>query len=126
MNAQKNTQNTDNQSVTEFISSKKNTQNTDNQSVKVNCMNIREQLLKGNVEFTVKGITTYRAGDDGKYGINTKIFEVNKNSDAINSEFRGMNVTKWGTTCVTLYTFDMLGKKTVGKIHYKLITIIKK
>ena len=45
---------------------------------------------------------------------------------SINTELLdGMNVTKWGPTCVTLYTFDMLGKKSVGKIKYKLITIIK-
>ena len=37
-------------------------------------MNIREQLQKGDVEFTVKGVTTYRAGDDGKYGMNPNPF----------------------------------------------------
>ena len=89
-------------------------------------MNIREQLQKGDVRFTVKGITTYRSNENGEYGINPKIFKVSKNADSINTElFDGMNVTKWGPTCVTLYTFDMLGKKSVGKINYKLITIIK-
>jgi len=67
-------------------------------------MNIREQLQKGDVRFTVKGITTYRSDENGEYG---------------------MNVTKWGPTCVTLYTFDMLGKRSIGKINYKNITIIK-
>ena len=86
-------------------------------------MNIREQLQKGDVEFTVKGVTTYRAGDDGKYGMNPKIFKVNKDAGAINSEFSGMNVTKWGPTCVTLYTYDMLGKRAVGKIKYKDIIL---
>jgi hypothetical protein len=89
-------------------------------------MNIREQLQKGDIRFTVKGITTYRSNENGEYGINPKIFKVSKNADSINTElFDGMNVTKWGPTCVTLYTFDMLGKKSVGKINYKLITIIK-
>ena len=89
-------------------------------------MNIREQLQKGDIRFTVKGITTYRSNENGEYGINPKIFKVSKNADSINAElFDGMNVTKWGPTCVTLYTFDMLGKKSVGKINYKLITIIK-
>ena len=88
-------------------------------------MNIREQLKKGDVRFTVKGITTYRSDDNGEYGMNPKIFKVNKDASSINSEFSGMNVTKWGPTCVTLYTFDMLGKKAIGKIKYKLITIIK-
>ena len=41
--------------------------------------------------------------------------------DSINAEYRGMNVKKWGPTCVTLYTFDMLGKKSVGKIELFLL-----
>ena len=88
-------------------------------------MDIREKLQKGNVEFYIKGIVTYRRGDDGEYGDHPKVFKVSEDAGAINAEFRGMNVTKWGPTCVTLYTFDMLGKKSVGKIKYKLITIIK-
>ena len=88
-------------------------------------MNIKEQLQKGDVRFTIKGITTYRSNDNGEYGMNPKIFKVNKDASSINSEFSGMSVTKWGPTCVTLYTFDMLGKKAIGKIKYKLITIIK-
>ena len=86
---------------------------------------IQKQLQEGDVRFTVKGITTYRSDDNGEYGMNPKIFKVNKDASSINSEFSGMNVTKWGPTCVTLYTFDMLGKKAIGKIKYKLITIIK-
>ena len=36
-------------------------------------MNIRQkQLQKGDVRFTVKGITTYRSGDDGEYGNESK------------------------------------------------------
>mgnify|MGYP003982967325 FL=1 len=87
-------------------------------------MNIKKQLQKGNVKFTVKGITTYCKGDDGKYGMNPKIFKVSQKGGSIHAEFDGMNVTKWGPTCVTLYTFDMLGKKSVGKINYKEIKII--
>jgi hypothetical protein len=34
---------------------------------------------------------------------------------------KGMNVNKFGPTCVTLYTFDMLGNRTVGKFRYDLI-----
>ena len=58
-----------------------------------------------------------------------KIFEVNDIGDAIHVDellsISGMNVTKWGPTCVTLYTYNMLGKKSVGKINYKDITILK-
>ena len=32
---------------------------------------------------------------------------------------KGMNVNKFGPTRVTLYAFDMLGNKTVGKFRYK-------
>jgi len=38
---------------------------------------------------------------------------------------KAMNVQKFGPTCVTLYTFDMLGKKTIGKIKYEDITIVE-
>ena len=87
---------------------------------------IQKQLQEGDVRFTVKGITTYRSDENGEYGMNPKIFRVSKNGGSINTELLdGMNVTKWGPTCVTLYTFDMLGKKSVGKINYKDITIIK-
>ena len=36
-----------------------------------------------------------------------------------------MNVNKFGPTCVTLYTFDMLGNKTSGKIKYEDIEFVK-
>ena len=86
-------------------------------------MDIREKLKKGNVEFYVKGITDYCKGDDGKWGDHPQIFKVSKCAGAINSGFRGMNVNKWGPTCVTLYTYDMLGKKAIGKINYKNIIL---
>ena len=94
--------------------------------MKVFNMDIKKQLQEGEVKFTVKGITTYRKGDDGEYGMNPKIFKVSKKGDSIYAEFDGMNVSKWGPTCVTLYTFDMLGKKSVGKINYKNIEICQK
>lgn len=36
----------------------------------------------------------------------------------------GMNVNKFGPTCITLYTFDMMGNKTVAKIRYSEVEII--
>jgi len=88
---------------------------------------IQKQLEEGDIRFTVKGITTYRSDDNGEYGMNPKIFKVNKDASSINVDellsVSGMNVTKWGPTCVTLYTFDMLGRKSVGKINYKQIKI---
>jgi hypothetical protein len=91
---------------------------------------IREIIGKGNVKFTVKGITEYRrGGEDNEYGDYPKIFRVNEGGDAIyEDEYtfgRGMNVKKLGPTCITLHTYDMLGKRTTGKINYKDITILK-
>ena len=90
---------------------------------------IKEQLQKGNAKFTIDGITSYtRGGEDNEYGDFPKIFKVNEGGDSINPDeilsFDGMNVTKWGPTCVTLYTYNMLGEKSVGKINYKDITIL--
>ena len=91
---------------------------------------IKEIIEKGNAKFTVKGITEYRrGGEDNEYGDFPKIFRVNDDGDAIfedSSLFgRGMNINKLGPTCITLYDYNMLGKKTVGKINYKDITILK-
>ena len=91
---------------------------------------IREIIGKGNVKFTIKGINSYkRGGEDNEYGEFPKVFRVNDEGDAIHEDegffsTQGMNVTKLGPTCITLYTYDMLGKKSVGKINYKDITIL--
>ena len=87
---------------------------------------IKEQLQEGNIKFHVAGQTTYGRGEDGEYGMNLREFRVSDDAGAINGEYDGMNVTKWGPTCVTLYTFDMLGKKSIGKIKYSDVTIVGK
>ena len=93
--------------------------------------NFRKAIIEnGNVKFTVKGITEYRrGGEDNEYGDYPKIFRVNEKAEGIyenDSLFgRGMNIKKLGPTCITLFTFDMLGKRTTGKINYKDITILK-
>ena len=91
---------------------------------------IKEQLQKGNVRFTIDGITSYiRGGEDNEYGDFPKVFKVSEDAEAICTDeilsVSGMNVTKWGPTCVTLYTYNMLGKRSVGKIKYSEITILK-
>ena len=91
---------------------------------------IKEIIEKGNVKFIVKGINHYRrGGEDNEWGNFPKIFEVSESGDSIFEEDillgRGMNINKLGPTCITLYTFDMLGKKSTGKINYKDITILK-
>ena len=88
-------------------------------------MAIREKLQKGDVLFGVKGITVWGKNPQGEYDDILKPFRVSENSQAIFSNFDGMNVTKWGPTCVTLYTFDMLGRKSVGKINYKDVIIFE-
>ena len=84
---------------------------------------IREILKGGNVKFTIKEQTSYSKGDGGEYGYNLQVFRVDKEGQSINGDWGGMNVTKWGPTCVTLYSYNMLSKKTIGKINYKDITI---
>lgn len=91
---------------------------------------IKEQLQKGNVKFTIDGITSYtRGGEDNEYGYFPKVFKVTEEAESIYTNeilsTDGMNVTKWGPTCVTLFTFDMLNKKSIGKIKYSDITILK-
>ena len=36
-----------------------------------------------------------------------------------------MNVNKFGPTCVTLFTYDMLGNRTSGKFKYEEIKFVK-
>ena len=79
----------------------------------------REILMKGDVVFSLKGSKdTFTTG---------KIHEWNDKgySGYISKDmFSQMNVNKWGPTCVTLYTYDMLGNKTTGKFSYKDIEIL--
>ena len=92
---------------------------------------IKEQLQFKKVIFNVKGHKDYQEGPDGKYGdyptkFRTHGSEGKWGTGAIFKDFSdGMNVSKFGPTCVTLYTYDMLGKKTVGKIKYADVTILE-
>ena len=88
---------------------------------------IREQLQKSKTYFTIKGYESYQSGPDGEYGDYPTKFHTHGDkehgTEAIYTRFgRGMNVSKFGPTCVTLYDYNMLGKKTVGKIKYSDIT----
>ena len=85
---------------------------------------VRELLMNdGNCKFTVKGITEYKKKEDGSYGQVPKVFhtvklENDEHCGSISEGWSGMNVNKWGPTCVTLYTYNMLGKRISGKIRY--------
>jgi|TARA_B100000085_G_scaffold236982_1_gene225823 hypothetical protein len=93
--------------------------------------NIKRELLKrGDIKFTVKGITELGEFNEEKNTFERipKVFRVSKSGDSIHHDRifgDGMNVNKWGPTCVTLYTYDMLGKKTVGKINYSNVKILE-
>ena len=74
-----------------------------------------ELLTVKNMQFKVKGY-------------NDQVFrmvclEDGKNT-AVISMYSQMNINKFGPTCMTLYTFDMMGNKTVGKIKFADVTII--
>ena len=92
---------------------------------------VREILMnEGRCEFTVKGITNYGKKKDGSYGDIPKKFhtvkmEGEEHCGSISEGWSGMNVNKWGPTCVTLYTFDMLGKKAIGKIRYADVKFVE-
>jgi len=91
---------------------------------------VREILMnEDRCEFTVKGITNYGKKEDGSYGDIPKKFhtvkiEGEEHCGSISEGWSGMNVNKWGPTCVTLYTFDMLGKKAIGKIRYEDVRFV--
>ena len=91
---------------------------------------VREILrTEDGVKFTVNGLTEYGKDKDGKYGQVSKIFKARQgykqnHNSSIGTNFDSMNVTKWGPTCVTLYTYDMLGKRAIGKIRYSDVRFV--
>ena len=93
---------------------------------------IKTQLQTKIVRFNIKGHKDFKEGPDGEYGDYPTVFRTfgsqydeGKTSSIFKGFGNGMNVTKFGPTCVTLYTYDMLGKKTVGKIKYADVTILE-
>lgn len=84
---------------------------------------IRTTLMKGDVAFSVKGRKdVFVTGKISKWNTGKKL--VNYSEYISKDIFTQMNVNKWGPTCVTLYTFNMLGNKSVGKIKYSDVTIL--
>jgi hypothetical protein len=87
---------------------------------------VREKLMtQKDVVFTcgIKGtlgrIQEYKVYASDRSDIES--FAITENT----SFGRMMNVNKFGPTCITLYTFDMLGNRTSGKIKYEDITIVE-
>tara|TARA_B110000444_G_scaffold246103_1_gene267279 strand:- start:814 stop:1140 length:327 start_codon:yes stop_codon:yes gene_type:complete len=100
---------------------------------------VKEALTVHGTKFIVEGSKgTYRRKEEfdtsesdlevGEWGNFPVVFEVHADSSttAIYGEFRGMNVDKFGPTCVWLYTYDMLGSRTSGKIKYSDVTLLEK
>ena len=94
-----------------------------------------KEILMNEVDckFTVKGITEYDRKKDGSYGQVAKAFRTSgslKKDGLVGAIYedrpfsQGMNVTKWGPTCVSLFTYDMFGRKIVGKIRYEDIRFV--
>ena len=80
-------------------------------------MTVREQLM------TVEGIDFMIKG--GKEVVYNMICLENGINMAVCQSYHQMNVRKFGPTCMTLYTFDMLGNRTVGKIKYDMVIIME-
>jgi len=71
------------------------------------------------VEFRCHGDVKY--DDEKEDFIPTGIVgSIYKNDTGV----KGMNVDRFGPTCVWLYTFDMLSQKSVGKIRYEDVEIV--
>tara|TARA_R110000868_G_scaffold137024_1_gene350372 strand:+ start:953 stop:1258 length:306 start_codon:yes stop_codon:yes gene_type:complete len=87
----------------------------------MNVKEIKNELMMGNkVTFRIKGYNR-------KYDIFTMIVPNDLGVNvAVNRLHSSMNVKKFGPTCMTLYTFDMMDNKTVSKIKYADVTLIDK
>jgi hypothetical protein len=93
---------------------------------------IKRLLETKKVEFTVNGIKGWGEKEDGTWGDVLTKFTTNCNllvgrkTNAIYDIWNsGMNVNKFGPTCVTLYSYDMLKNKTTGKIRYEDVEILE-
>tara|TARA_Y100000034_G_scaffold124876_1_gene173640 strand:- start:416 stop:721 length:306 start_codon:yes stop_codon:yes gene_type:complete len=95
---------------------------------------IKKQLLKDKIYFTVKGVTHYSKNENDEYGIIPKRFHTlgsdcnilndGENHSIYDDNNKGMNIEKYGTKQLHLYGYDMLGNRFSNKIRYEDITII--
>ena len=90
---------------------------------------IKNLLETKKIEFTINGIKGWGKKEDGEYGDVLTKFTTSCEDEITSSIYdkwnSGMNVNKFGPTCVTLYSYDMLKNKTTSKIKYEDVTIIK-
>ena len=83
------------------------------------------------VKFNIKGHTEYSKSEDGEWGYIPKLFQTLKHEDnkpvgSISDKygFSSMNIEKFGPTSFTVYTFDLMSKKTRARIKYQDVTLI--
>lgn len=89
---------------------------------------IRELLMREGTYFTIEGM--FKLGSKTELqSFSTRVMSGEEVTGAIghtewyNAE--SMNVTKFGPSCVTLYSYDMFKNKTVGKFKYADVSIIE-
>jgi hypothetical protein len=92
---------------------------------------IKTILENQKVTFNVKGHTEYSKKDDGEWGYIAKLFQTQKHHDnepsgSISDKygFKQMNIDKFGPSSFTVYTFDLMGKRTRARIKYQDVTLI--
>jgi len=95
---------------------------------------IRTTLMTNDeVTFNIKGITEYQCINEEtrEFGYAPKILKTNRRvsdteTTAICCKFgiQGMNVTKFGPTSFTVYSFDLLSNRTRSRIKYEDVTIV--
>jgi hypothetical protein len=94
---------------------------------------IRTTLMtKDKVVFNIKGITEYQCIDKetNEFGNAPKLLRTHifgkDGATSITCRFgiAGMNVTKFGPTSFTVYSFDLIGNRTRGRIKYEDVTIV--
>lgn len=94
---------------------------------------IKNILENQEVKFTIKGITHYTKDDKGNWGYFPKVFKTEQIAGITEAIFlvgsrgtsNGMNIDKFYPSTFTLYTFDILGNPTKGRVRYQDVTIIQ-
>jgi hypothetical protein len=95
---------------------------------------IRTTLMtKDKVTFNIQGVTEYQCIDKetNEFSYAPKILKTHRfgkdsQSTSITCRYgiNGMNVTKFGPTSFTVYSFDLLSNRTRSRIKYEDVTIV--
>lgn len=93
---------------------------------------IREELLKGNVIFTINNNNVYDRDDEGNWGFN-RLRKVCINNDATmiydledEHHTNQMNINEVTNTSIKLFTYNFLGTRVASTIKLRDITIVGK